>query len=53
MTATKVYKRVKQKLQPNKEQKGFINQTFGCCRKVWNLMLSDYNNNHFSSNRRL
>lgn len=43
MTATKIYKRIKQKIYPNKEQKVLIEQTFGGCRKVWNLMLSDYN----------
>lgn len=43
MATTKIYKRIKQKIYPNKEQKELINQTFGCCRKVWNLMLSDYN----------
>lgn len=43
MTMTNVYKRIKQKIYPNQAQKGLINQTFGCCRKVWNLMLSDYN----------
>lgn len=26
---------------PNTEQKALINKTFGCCRKVYNLMLSD------------
>ena len=44
MTTTKIYKRIKQKIYPNKEQELLINQTFGCSRKVWNLLLSDYNN---------
>lgn len=43
MATTKVYKRIKQKIYPNQAQKKFIEQTFGGCRKVWNLMLSDYN----------
>lgn len=44
MTTTKIYKRIKQKIYPNKTQEILINQTFGCSRKVWNLLLSDYNN---------
>ncbi|MDO4648334.1 MAG: RNA-guided endonuclease TnpB family protein [Eubacteriales bacterium] len=28
-------------LYPNKEQRTFFAKTFGCCRKVYNLMLSD------------
>ncbi len=44
MTTKKIYKRIKQKIYPNKTQEILINQTFGCSRKVWNLLLSDYNN---------
>lgn len=44
MTIKKIYKRIKQKIYPSKTQKILINQTFGCSRKVWNLLLSDYNN---------
>lgn len=44
MTTKKIYKRIKQKIYPNKTQEMLINQTFGCSRKVWNLLLSDYNN---------
>lgn len=44
MTTTKIYKRIKQRIYPNKTQEILINKTFGCCRKVWNLLLSDYNN---------
>ena len=29
------------RLYPNKEQQILLAKTFGCCRKVWNLMLSD------------
>lgn len=34
-------KAIKYRLYPNEEQKQKIVQTFGCCRKIWNLMLSD------------
>ena len=34
-------KAYKFRIYPNKEQQILINKTFGCCRKVWNLMLSD------------
>ena len=29
------------RLYPDPEQAAFFVRTFGCCRKVWNLMLSD------------
>ena len=29
------------RLYPDPEQATFFVRTFGCCRKVWNLMLSD------------
>lgn len=34
-------KAYKYRIYPNKEQQIIINKTFGCCRKVWNLMLND------------
>ena len=34
-------KAIKYRLYPNKEQTTKFIQTFGCCRKIWNLMLSD------------
>ena len=34
-------KAYKYRIYPNKDQQILINKTFGCCRKVWNLMLSD------------
>ena len=34
-------KAYKFRIYPNKEQQILINKTFGCCRKVWNLMLND------------
>ena len=34
-------KAIKYRLYPNEEQKQKFIQTFGCCRKVWNLMLAD------------
>lgn len=34
-------KAFKYRLYPTAEQKTFFAKTFGCCRKIWNLMLSD------------
>ena len=34
-------KAYKYRIYPNAEQEAFFVRTFGCCRKVWNLMLSD------------
>lgn len=34
-------KAIKYRLYPNEDQKQKFIQTFGCCRKIWNLMLSD------------
>lgn len=34
-------KAYKFRIYPNKNQQILINKTFGCCRKVWNLMLND------------
>ena len=34
---------IKYRLYPTSEQKALFARTFGCCRKVWNLMLSDKN----------
>ena len=34
-------KAYKYRIYPTEEQKIFFAKTFGCCRKVWNLMLSD------------
>lgn len=32
---------IKYRIYPNEEQNNKFVQTFGCCRKIWNLMLSD------------
>ena len=32
---------IKYRIYPNTEQKELFLRTFGCCRKVWNLMLAD------------
>lgn len=32
---------IKYRIYPNKEQEELLQKTFGCCRKIWNLMLSD------------
>ena len=34
-------KAIKYRLYPTKEQKEMFAKTFGCCRKIWNLMLND------------
>ena len=43
------YRSIKYRLYPTKQQVILFEQTFGCCRKLWNLMLSDkinyYQNN--------
>lgn len=34
-------KAIKYRLYPTKEQEEMFAKTFGCCRKIWNLMLAD------------
>lgn len=34
-------KAIKYRLYPTKKQKEMFAKTFGCCRKIWNLMLND------------
>ena len=34
-------KAIKYRLYPTKEQEIFFLKSFGCCRKIWNLMLAD------------
>ena len=34
-------KAIKYRIYPNKEQRILLMKTFGCCRKIWNLMLAD------------
>lgn len=34
-------KAIKYRIYPNREQRKLMLKTFGCCRKVWNLMLAD------------
>ena len=34
-------KAIRYRLYPTAEQELFFRKTFGCCRKIWNLMLSD------------
>ena len=44
----------KYRLKPKENQKIFFEKSFGCCRKVWNLMLGDkirsYEENGFFGN---
>ena len=34
-------KAIKYRLYPTKKQEEMFAKTFGCCRKIWNLMLND------------
>ncbi len=36
-----MYKAAKYRIYPTTDQKQFFAKSFGCCRKIWNLMLSD------------
>ena len=36
-----LHKAIRYRLYPTKEQTVWFAKTFGCCRKIWNLMLSD------------
>ena len=42
---------IKYRLYPTEEQKMFFIKTFGCCRKVYNLMLSDKINEYKESGK--
>lgn len=37
---------IKYRIYPNVEQEILIHKTFGCCRKVWNLMLNERNEHY-------
>lgn len=37
----KANKAIRYRIYPNEKQKVFFAKTFGCCRKIYNLMLSD------------
>jgi putative transposase len=39
-------KAVKYRIYPTDEQAELFSRTFGCCRKIWNLMLSDKNDHY-------
>ena len=32
---------IKYRIYPTKLQEELLQKTFGCCRKIWNLMLTD------------
>ena len=38
---SKSNKAIKCRIYPNKDQQTLLAKTFGCCRKIWNLMLHD------------
>lgn len=39
-------KAIKYRLYPTTEQKTYFSKCFGCCRKIWNLMLCDRENSY-------
>ena len=41
MPKTRIYRYYKFRIYPDDEQKKQLEKTFGCCRKIWNLMLED------------
>lgn len=43
----------KYRVYPTEEQKVFFAKSFGCCRKVWNLMLADRNNHYKETGKTL
>lgn len=45
-------KAIKYRIYPTTEQAELFAKTFGCCRKVWNLMLSD-KQTHYESNHKM
>lgn len=42
---------IRYRIYPNKDQEVLISKTFGCCRKVWNLMLSERRNAYKSEGK--
>lgn len=36
-----MHKAIKYRIYPNETQINLLERTFGCCRKIWNLMLAD------------
>ena len=46
-------KAYKFRLFPNEEQKVYFSKTFGCCRKIWNLMLNDKINHYKATGKML
>jgi putative transposase len=42
-----VNKAYKYRIYPNVTQTKLINQTFGCCRFVWNNFVATFNNNNY------
>ena len=45
-------KAIKYRLYPTIEQEEMFAKTFGCCRKIWNLMLND-KIEHYKSNKEI
>ena len=49
----KVIKGFKIRIYPNKNQRILIEKHFGCCRKIWNIMLNLQNHNYKKENKYL
>ena len=49
----KVIKGFKIRIYPDKSQKILIEKHFGCCRKIWNIMLNLQNHNYKKENKYL
>ncbi len=41
-----MFRAIKYRAYPTEEQSTMFKKTFGCCRKVWNLMLADKKNSY-------
>ena len=45
-------KAIKYRIYPTEQQKELLSKTFGCCRKVWNLMLFD-KTEYYKTNKKM
>ena len=45
------YNTIKVRLYPNAEQEDLFQKTFGCCRYIWNQMLSDHEEFYYATDK--
>ena len=45
------YNTIKVRLYPNAEQEELFQKTFGCCRYIWNQMLSDHEEFYYATDK--